>query len=306
MKVLTEKDFPLQDRTVCTIGSFDGFHKGHIQILEKVKNRAKEKGLKSLVITFDPHPKKFLNPEGSPCLITDIQTKIDLLERREIDFVYVIKFDQNFLKKSADEFLQFLVKDLGCKHIIVGYDWRFGYKKEGDIDYAKKRSKELGFSLEVVEPIMKDGKRISSTLIRSLLKDGKINEVSKYLGRDYCIKGKVVEGDKKGKGIGFPTINIIPPEDICLKKGVYAGYVSFNCEQHLAVINFGYRPTVDGKKLFIEAHIIDKDINLKTQFVRIFFKEYLRPEKKFSSIKELSSQIERDIQEAKKLIEVQV
>ncbi|ACO03157.1 MAG TPA: bifunctional riboflavin kinase/FAD synthetase [Persephonella sp.] len=306
MKVITDRDLPLNEKTVCTIGSFDGFHKGHVEILNLVKKRAKEKNLRSLVITFDPHPKKFLNPDKAPCLITDINTKIDLLSRKSIDFVYVIKFDQNFLKKTADQFLRFLVEKLGCRHIIVGYDWRFGYMKEGDIEYAKRKSEELGFTIEVVDPIKEDGERISSTLIRSLLREGKIKEASKYLGRDYCIKGRIVKGDGKGKDLGFPTINIIPPPDLCLKKGVYAGYVSFNCDQHPAVINFGYRPTVDGKKLFIEAHVIDKNINPESEYVRIFFKEYIRPEKKFEDTKQLSDQIKEDIEAAKKIVEVQV
>jgi riboflavin kinase/FMN adenylyltransferase len=306
MKVLTEKDLPLDDNTVCTIGSFDGFHKGHVEILNLVKKRAKEKGFRSVVVTFDPHPKKFLNPENAPCLITDINTKIDLLSRKNIDYVYIIKFDKNFLKKTADQFLSFLVKKLGCRYIIVGYDWRFGYMKEGDIEYARKKAREFGFELEVVDPIKEDGERVSSTLIRSLLKEGKIKEASRYLGRDYCIKGKIVKGDGKGKDIGFPTINILPPKDLCLKKGVYAGYVSFNCDQHPAVINFGYRPTVDGKKLFIEAHLIEKDIKPESAYVRIFFKDYIRPEKKFEDLEQLSDQIKRDIEKAKKIVEVQV
>ncbi|WP_457622353.1 bifunctional riboflavin kinase/FAD synthetase [Persephonella sp.] len=306
MKVIKDKDLPLKAKTVCTIGSFDGFHKGHVEILNLVKKRAREKDLNSLVVTFDPHPKRFLMPEKAPCLITDITTKIDLLSRKDIDFVYVIKFDQNFLKKTADQFLRFLVENLGCRHIIVGYDWRFGYMKEGDIEYARKKSEELGFTIEVVDPIKEDGERISSTLIRSLLKEGNIKEASKYLGRDYCIKGRIVKGDGKGKDLGFPTINIIPPPDLCLKKGVYAGYVSFNCDQHPAVINFGYRPTVDGKKLFIEAHVIDKNINPESEYVRIFFKEYIRPEKKFEDTKQLYDQIKEDVETAKKIVEVQV
>ncbi|NPA53273.1 MAG: adenylyltransferase/cytidyltransferase family protein, partial [Aquificae bacterium] len=142
MKILTEKDLPLKEETVCTIGSFDGLHIGHKKILDKVKEKAKKTKRKSLVITFDPNPKKFLSPEKVPCNIIDIETKNELLKKEGIDYLFIIKFDEDFSKISAKSFLRFLVENLKCKHIVVGYDWQFGYKKEGNVYLAEKFEKE--------------------------------------------------------------------------------------------------------------------------------------------------------------------
>ncbi len=306
MRVLKENDLPLKEETVCTIGSFDGFHIGHKKILEKVKKRAEETNRKSLVVTFNPHPKKVLNPEKAPCTITDIETKKELLEKEKIDYLYIIKFDKNFSKISAKDFLNFLVKKLKCKHIIVGYDWQFGYKKEGNVYFAEKYEKELGFSLEIVEPILKDDIRVSSTLIRDLLKKGDVEKASYFLGRNYCIKGEIIKGQQLGRKIGFPTINIKPPEDLCLKKGVYAGFLEVDGKVYPAVINFGYRPTVDGKNLVLEAHVIGKVIDIKSKFAKIIFLSRIRDEKKFENIENLQAQIAEDIKKAKKILEVAV
>ncbi|NPA16162.1 MAG: bifunctional riboflavin kinase/FAD synthetase [Aquificae bacterium] len=305
MKVLTEADLPLEKETVCTIGNFDGFHRGHSHILEKVRREAEETGRASLVITFEPHPKKLLNPEKAPCRITGLETKIDLLEGQKIDYLYIIKFDREFSRKSPEEFIDFLTDRLRCKKLIVGHDWRFGYGGKGDIQTAKQLGEKAGLEVEVIPPIKLGEERVSSTKIRQLLKEGKVEQVSKYLGRDYCIKGKTAKGDRLGSKIGFPTINIIPPEDLCLRKGVYSGFVQYRDELLPAVINYGNRPTVDGKKEFIEAHIIGKKVQIPVNApVRIYFKKFLREEKKFSDIDQLKKQIKADIDSAMKLLEV--
>ncbi len=306
MVILDKKDLPLKEETVCTIGSFDGFHIGHKKILEKVKRRAKETNRKSLVVTFDPHPKKVLNPENAPCTITDMETKKELLEKENIDYLFIIKFDKSFSKISAKDFLKFLTDKLKCRHIVVGYDWQFGYKKEGNVFFAERYEKELGFKLEIVEPILKDDIRVSSTLIRELLKKGDVEKASYFLGRKYCIKGKIIKGNQLGQKIGFPTINIKPPEDLCLKTGVYVGFIKINKKTYPAVINFGYRPTVDGKNLVIEAHIIEKSVDIKDEYAKIIFLSRIRDEKKFESIEDLKTQIAEDIKKAKKILEVAV
>ncbi|WP_036767808.1 bifunctional riboflavin kinase/FAD synthetase [Persephonella sp. KM09-Lau-8] len=304
MKVLTEQDLPLKEETVCTIGSFDGFHIGHIHLLEKTKEEAKRTGRKSLVITFEPHPKKILSPQNAPCRITDLTTKLELLRYQKIDYVYVIHFTKEYAKKPAEEFLDFLTENLRCKKIIVGHDWRFGYGGKGCVEFASEYGKKAGFEVEVIPPIKIDRTRISSTEIRKLLKEGRVDEAEKYLGRTYCIKGKVIKGDRLGQKIGFPTINIIPDVDLCLKKGVYMGYVSFDHKLYPAVINYGTRPTVDGKKTFIEAHIIGEKLEKDIKEVKIFFKRFIREEKKFNNIQELQNQIKNDIQKAINALEV--
>jgi len=306
MKILTELDLPLEKETVCTIGNFDGFHRGHSHILEKIRLEAEKTGRASLVITFEPHPKKLLNPEKAPCRITGLETKIDLLEGQKIDYLYIINFDREFSRKSPEEFIKFLTGKLRCRKLIVGHDWRFGYGGKGNIQTAKQLGKKAGLDVEVIPPVNLKEERVSSTKIRQLLGEGKVEQVSKYIGRDYCLKSKTVKGGKIGSKIGFPTINIIPPDDLCLKKGVYSGLVQYGNEILPAVINYGNRPTVDGKNLFIEAHIIGKKVNIPENTpVRIFFKKFLREEKKFSDINQLKKQIKTDINSAMKLLEVQ-
>lgn len=304
MKVLSKEDLPLKEETVCTIGNFDGFHSGHIFLLNRVKEISEKSGKKSLVITFEPHPKKILNPNNAPCRITDLETKKELLNSRGIDYLYVINFNKKYANISPEEFIKFLSENLNCKKLVVGHDWRFGANGEGDIELAKKFGEKYGFEIEVVPPIKVDNKRVSSTMIRNLLKEGKVEEVSKLLGRTYCIKGHIIPGNKIGRKIGFPTINIKPPDDLCLKKGVYMGFVSFDSKLYPAVINYGKRPTVDGKETLIEAHILGEKIEGEVKEVKIFFKEFIREEKKFENVDELKKQIEEDVNKALKVLGV--
>ncbi|NPA12714.1 MAG: bifunctional riboflavin kinase/FAD synthetase [Aquificae bacterium] len=307
MKVLTKEDIPLNQQVVCTIGNFDGFHKGHKQIINRLIQRSKQLKKPSLVITFEPHPKKVLDPENAPCRIINLETKMELLEKEGIDYLFIINFSPVFATLSPKEFIQFLCKGLGCSHLIVGHDWRFGYKGEGNTETAEQLGKEYGLTVEVVPPVLLGNERISSTKIRQLLKRGEVDKVSQYLGRPYYLKGKAVEGRKLGSKIGFPTVNILPPPDLCLKKGVYYGALGYGDTVYPSVINYGLRPTVDGKTAVIEAHIIDRQVDIKpSSWVKVYFKKFLRPEKKFESIDYLKKQIQSDVEEAKKLIGVEV
>ncbi|WP_457640090.1 bifunctional riboflavin kinase/FAD synthetase [Persephonella sp.] len=304
MKVLTEENLPLKEETVCTIGNFDGFHKGHRFILDRVIESSKRQGKSSLVITFEPHPKTVLSSGEKPCRITGLETKIDLLEDEGIDYLYIINFSREFARKDPEEFIKFLTEKLRCRTLIVGHDWKFGHQGKGDVQTAKQIGRKYGLKVEVIPPVKEEDKRISSTQIRNLLKKGKVEEVARYLGRDYCIKGKVEQGNRIGSQIGFPTINIKPPEDLCLKKGVYSGLVKLNGQLLPAVINYGNRPTVDGRETVLEAHIIGKKLSFKPEEVKIFFKKFIRDEKRFSDIDQLKNQIKADIQKAMKSLEV--
>ncbi len=303
-KIIYEKDLPLFEDVVCTIGNFDGFHKGHKEILHILKDEAKKSQKKSMVITFYPHPKKVLKKDSSHCNITNIETRNFLLTKEGIDYLLVIKFDENFYKKSPEEFLNYLFHKIKCKKLVVGHDWKFGFKKEGNIEFAKKYGKKIGLEVVEIPPITKEGKRISSTIIREFLKEGDVEKASKYLGRQFFIYGKVVSGDKRGREIGFPTINIQPPEDFCLRKGVYVGYVIIKNKKFPAVINYGNRPTVDGEKIFIEAHLLEPvKENIEEQYVQIYFLKFLREEKKFPNVEMLKEQINKDIKNAKEVLE---
>jgi len=299
MKILKGKDIKIPEETACTIGTFDGVHKGHQKIIEKLKSY----NYKSTVITFDPPPKLFFGDSlKNYCTITDLETKIDIFESLNIDYLFIMKFDKELIQIQAKEFLEFLVKNLNCRALIVGHDWRFGCGKEGNIDFLKKFKKIYNYELEVIEPIMEDNIRISSSLIRELLKRGEVDKVKEYLGRDYYIKGKVITGNQIGRKIGIPTLNLKPNDELCLKRGVYAGYVVYNDKRYKAVINYGFRPTVDGRGLFIEAHVLDESLNIKDEYIKVIFSKFLREERKFNSLDRLINQIKIDIQNSRKIL----
>ncbi len=283
----------LKEPTVLTVGNFDGVHKGHAVLLEKVLKRAKELGLKSLVLSFYPHPIKVLSHQQAPCELTNLWERAELLKSQGMDYVVFIKFDKDFSKMPAEDFIREIIyKRLKCRHLVVGYDWRFGYRREGEIELAKELGKELGFEVEEVQPYKINGHVVSSTLIRRLLHMGRLEEAQTYLGRRYYIKRKVVRGEGRGSKIGFPTANLEGTENLCLKEGVYAVRVEDNL---LAVANYGYRPTFEGKKKVLEVHIPHFEGNLRGKTIKVEFLRFLREEKKFSSVEELVKQIERDI-----------
>jgi len=299
MKILTDTNIKLTDPTACTIGTFDGIHKGHAKIIERLKSY----NYKSLVVTFDPPPKLIFGDKFKNfCYITDLETKIDILESFNIDYLFIMKFDENIIKINAERFLEFLTKNLNCKALIIGYDWKFGYKRKGDIEFLKKYQEIYKYKLEVVNPITEDGVRISSSLIRELLKNGQVDKVVKYLGREYYIKGKVTHGNRLGRKIGFPTLNLKPIENLCLKKGVYAGFVEYRNRRYKAVINYGYRPTVDGNKLLIEAHVLDENLNIENEYIKVIFSKFIREERRFKSLDDLINQIKLDILKSRKIL----
>jgi riboflavin kinase/FMN adenylyltransferase len=299
MKIIKENNIKITDETACTIGTFDGIHKAHKKIIDKLKNYP----YKSMVITFEPPPKLFFGDRYKNfCNIIDLETKIDIFESLKLDYLFIMKFDENFIKIQASEFLEFLVKSLNCRALIVGYDWKFGYRKEGNIDFLKRFQKIYNYELEIINPVMEDSIRISSSYIRELLKKGYVDKVKNYLGRDYYLKGKIVPGNQIGRRLGFPTLNIKPSEYLCLRKGVYAGFVIYHGIRYKAVINFGYRPTIDGKRLLIEAHILDENLNIENDYIKVIFSKYLREERKFNSLDELSKQIELDILNSKRVL----
>jgi len=264
-----------------------------------LKERAKEKKLKSLVLSFYPHPIKVLSPSQAPCELTDLYERSELILQEGIEDVVFIKFDKNFATLSAEEFIrEVIVQRLKCKHLVVGYDWRFGYRREGEIELAREMGKELGFEVEEVEPFRVNGHVVSSTLIRRLLHMGRLEEASIYLGRNYSIKRRVIKGDGRGSSLGFPTANLENTEDLCLKEGVYAVKVEDN---FMGVANYGRRPTFDGSKKVLEVHILDFQGNLKEKHIKVEFLQFLREEKKFNNPQELIKQIEEDILRARSL-----
>ncbi|GAB6066497.1 bifunctional riboflavin kinase/FAD synthetase [Aquifex pyrophilus] len=303
-KSCPNKKIPLIERineeTALTVGNFDGIHLGHRYLIEKLKEEAERRNLRSVVLTFCPHPLKVLAPQLLPCELTDIDEKIEVLSGLGVDYTVFIRFDRDFSKVRAKEFLKdILYERLGCRYLLVGYDWRYGYKREGEIELAKEVGEELGFEVEEAKPFRIENHVVSSTLIRRLLREGRVEEVRKYLGHNYWIRRKVVKGEGRGSKIGFPTANLQHTENLCLKEGVYAVRVE---ERYKGVANYGYRPTFGGGKKVLEVFILDYEGNLRGKRIKVEFLKFLREEKKFSSVDELVNQIKKDVERARKEI----
>lgn len=277
---------------VVTIGNFDGVHLGHQALLTEVKKRAHDLKLESAVITFEPNPKDYFSQNKPQTRISSLREKIELFNEIKIDRVHIIKFNQEFSNVTANEFISLLIKQLKVKEIIIGEDFCFGKAREGGI----KQLSASSMKLNIKNKILIDGKRISSTLIRNLLANDKLDEANKYIGRPYSISGKVVHGEKRGRKIGFPTANIHMRHNRPPLKGVFA--VKF--QNHFGVANLGIRPSIKGeKKLQLEVHLLNFSSDLYGQHVSVIFLKKLRDEKKFKSLDELKEQIKLDVIKAK-------
>ena len=277
---------------VVTIGNFDGVHLGHQTLLAEVKKRAHVLKLESAVITFEPNPKDYFSQNKPQTRISSLREKIELFNEIKIDRVHIIKFNQEFSNVTANEFISLLIKQLKVKEIIIGEDFCFGKGREGGI----KQLSASSMKLNIKNKILMDGKRISSTLIRNLLANDKLDQANKYIGRPYSISGKVVHGEKRGRKIGFPTANIHMRHNRPPLKGVFA--VKF--QNHFGVANLGIRPSIKGeKKLQLEVHLLNFSSDLYGQHVSVIFLKKLRDEKKFKSLDELKEQIKLDVIKAK-------
>lgn len=290
---------------VIAIGNFDGFHIGHQKIVDTLKTIASEKGLLSVILTFTPNPKVFFNP-GFHTINTDAQKK-RILEAQGTDRVVFLDFKE-VVNMSDECFLkQCLIEKFNMKHIVMGENFRFGKSRTGDISVLKNESSHYDFGLSVVKPVAFHDSRISSTLIRSLLADAKIEISNRMLGRKYFIEGVVVEGEKVGRRLGFPTINV-KTENTLIPEGVFKTSVEIAGEHHehdseqihyQSVTSIGCRPTFNGKEKKIETHILDFNRDLYGKYVRIYFDRKLRNEIKFDSETSLVKQIKQDIENLK-------
>ena len=286
---------------VLTIGNFDGVHRGHLALFEKVKARAGAIGGQSAVMTFEPHPIRVMKPGNGPLLITPTRQKIELIGKAGIDVLFCIPFTRDFAAISAEDFVRdILVGRIGVKEIVVGYDYAFGRNREGNIPLLKQMGEKLGFLVHLVEPIHIDHTLVSSTSIRRLVQDGKLPEAKTLLGRDYEVEGVVVSGHQRGgKLLGFPTANLKPEDELLPKTGVYAVTVMIDDRAYQGVTNVGYNPTFHDKSLTVETHVLDYSGDLVGKNIRINFLSRLRGERSFQDIRELSEQIARDIEDAR-------
>jgi riboflavin kinase/FMN adenylyltransferase len=281
---------------VATIGNFDGVHLGHRQIFRQLKKAAADLGGVSVVITFAPHPLKVLPSRKKLCLISTYEEKELLLDASGIDYLVVIPFTKHFAALTAKEFVSdILVRKLGIKKLIIGYDYAFGRNREGNIGLLRQLGIEYGFAVEVLEPIW-DGKTIfSSTNIRKMIRDGNVRGVVALLGRQFSIQGKVIHGHNRGRALGFPTANIQTDKELIPKCGVYAVKVKIDQNMYDGACNIGPNPTFDDEAISIEVFIFDFAGDLYGLKLHLFFIERIRDEMKFPDIATLQSAIERDV-----------
>lgn len=285
------------------MGNFDGVHLGHRVVIRRAVEEAGVRGLRSVAATFDPHPQAVLRPGSEPKLLTTLEVRKELLLECGVDEVRVIPFDLGLARKSPRDFVrEVLVGELEAAVVVVGENFRFGYKAAGDVDALRRYMRETGGEVHAV-PIYALKESINSTKIRALLYDGEVHEAARLLGRPYSLRGEVVTGDKRGRRIGFPTANVLPDARTLVPgRGVYAGHVVVGGERYGACTNVGLAPTFDRRDSRVEAHLLDYEGDLYGEVVDVTFFKRLRPEKQFSGIDELKKQIARDIAEARRVI----
>ena len=290
-------------RTVVTVGNFDGVHLGHRAILSQVRQRAQKLDCQPVALTFDPHPAQVLNPEGNLGLLTTAAQKIELLRDAGVSVV-VQPFSLEFAAIPAREFVRdFFVERLKVREVVIGHDYRFGYKREGNIDLLRQIGEALGFTVQVVWAVEVDKAVVSSSLIRAMLRLGKIREANRMLGRIYGVTGRVVAGKGRGaKVLGVPTANLASENDLLPSSGIYAVWVRLNGARLPGVANIGTCPTFDNQEMTLEVHLLDFDGDLYGRVLRVEFVQRLREEKRFPSIDELAAQIRADMAEARKVL----
>ena len=293
-------EHPLHN-SVVTIGNFDGVHKGHQMLLGAAVERAAKIGGRSVAVTFTPHPKRVLCNGDQPPLITIHEQKVELIKACGIDVLVTVPFTKEFAGIDARDFVaDLLLAKLGMKAIIVGNDYYFGRKREGDIALMKQFGHEMDFDVVTPDWINLQDKRISSTRIREIISRGEVHRAPELLGRFYQVRGKVVSGrDRGGKLLGFPTANINLNDELCPASGVYAVTLSCSLGLFQGVANIGYSPTFDDHIFTVEVHILDFEGDIYGEDIKVNMIQKLRDEKKFSGIDELSHQIETDIDNAR-------
>ena len=286
---------------VIAIGNFDGIHLGHQKVINEAKTMAKKNKFAFGLMTFEPVPVMFFNKKIKNHRITSFEQKKNQLKKLKLDFLITIKFNKNFSSLSAEEFIKKIIhKKTRCRFLYVSKNFRFGFKRKGNIETLKKFEKQYNFKNIIVKPFKKKRKTISSTFIRKKIRKGQIEEVNKLLNRNWSIKGKVIKGQRRGRKIGFPTCNLKLNSYVIPRLGVYAVKVKTNNISNSGIANIGYRPTFNGQSLLLETNIFGINKNLYNKVITVGFKKFLRAEKKFKSIEYLKKQIKIDIKQAKK------
>ncbi len=288
---------------VIAIGNFDGLHLGHQKVINEAKQKAKKNKIPFGVMTFEPVPVMFFKKKTKDHRINSSEQKKKQLKKFKLDFLIIIKFNKKFSTLSAEKFIKKIIyKKTKCKYLYVSRNFKFGFKRQGNIKTLKKFEKVFNYRNIITSPFKKDNKIISSTFIRKKIRSGKILLINKLLNRNWCVEGKVIKGKKRGRRIGFPTCNMSLNSYVTPKLGVYAVKVSSKGFNKNGIANVGYRPTFKGQTLLLETNIFGIRKNLYNKVIGVSFKKFIRPEKKFKNLESLKKQIKIDIKQVKKYV----
>lgn len=327
MKIIRDSDGERVSSSVCTTGAFDGVHVGHQAVINEVKRRAHKRGVAAAVVTFDVHPALVVRPESAPKLLTRLERKLELLDGLGVDVVYVIEFDEQRASTTAEEFVEdVFVERLGVQEILVGSDFKFGKGREGTVQFLAEAGQRYNFTVEGLELVLhapEATEHVSSTAIRRALNGGSVEQANAMLGRPFTITGEVVQGDQRGRTIGFPTANVVLSEEMARPaNGVYAcTYVLPDGSGAVAAVNIGVRPTFyeRAEAAVLEAHILDFPVgsygsvntdsataweagNLYGTTAEVQFRAFLRSERRFNGVDELGRQLKDDIAATRSLV----
>ncbi|MFQ5682620.1 MAG: bifunctional riboflavin kinase/FAD synthetase [Candidatus Binatia bacterium] len=288
---------------ILTMGNFDGIHLGHQALLRRVIREAKAKGGRSVVLTFEPHPLKILAPGHAPRMILTHKDKMRLLQAFGLDVVIVQTFDQTFAELEAEEFVRrYLIDKLKVDKLWVGRDLRFGRGRKGGAEELVRWGAEGGFGVGIVDSIQLGDARISSSHIRKLIEQGNVHEVNRFLGRYHFVSGRISSGHQRGRGLGFPTANLVAQTEVLPPDGIYATFLQVGGQRWPSVTSIGLNPTFGEGPRTIECYIFDFEQDLYGRHVQLFFIKRIREEKKFPSADLLVEQIKQDVSRAKKIL----
>jgi len=302
-------DIEYQKNSVVTVGSFDGVHRAHQEILAQVVQRARSRKGRSVVLTFEPHPREVVGTKGDSLrLLTTLDERQKLFAQHGIDVVYVIKFDHDFSRLSSHEFYKnYIVEGIGVSEVIEGFDHHFGKDREGSVEELLKLGKEFGFSVVAVKPVHVGNEVVNSSKIRQLLLEGNVERAAEFLGRPYSLKGMIVAGDGRGKQLGYPTANLklLSPKKLIPGNGIYFVRVEESGERRYGMASVGVRPTFHTNgTIVVEVNVLNFDGDLYGRELEVHFLKRLRDEIKFNSAEELVRQIDQDKEISLKLLQV--
>ena len=286
-----------------TIGSFDGVHRGHAEVVRRLTRQARTGSCDTVVVTFDPHPRCVLAPDACPPMLTTVEEKAEIVGTMGVDHLVVLPFTRRTSQLTPSQFIDQLLRKIPAHGFVIGYDFAFGHKRRGNRDFLAGYGARHGFEVDVVQAHSRSGRIISSSAIRALLLEGKVGPARALLGRDYWITSFVEAGTQTGSRIGFPTANFaIPPNKLVPQNGIYAVWVDLKGKTYRAAMSIGYRPTFGDNRLTVEAFILDFKEDIYHETIRARFVRRIRDERKFPGVEPLVAQIEKDVARTRSIL----